>query len=881
MTVDRSEATMQASAPELRLDEIIAEEVLVSAEEVARQAGLPLAAERTPQGATAVRWEPHTRPALELRVRPDWGACDQLVIPIYLPEGEGGRLDVTIAMRTRTEGLEHNDRYWTGYPIGTAARRAWSGWRRLEFPIENFLIYGIPDAWHGVETLTLTLARAPYAEVGPPSYVLLGPILLQQRRRVQGQRLTDAGLFAELDLDRPGLEQVRAAVQAGDLQVAGARLCDYFRQRTEPKHFYGQLPEGPVDLAAADQICRHVILGQPLGPEINWRANPIGYLEWMHAFNRHRFLADLVHAYLATKDEKYATELDYLLSTWLRQNPHPVGNNGGGDPAWETLSTAVRIYGSWLDVFFGTLGSPSFRDSTRIEMLKSLYHHAEHLLEHSPLGANNWLVVESQVVATLGVLFPEFRRSRLWQEEGYRRLIAEIQRQVYPDGAHYELSAGYHCMSGQGFAGPYELAQLNGIPLPAVYAERLRGMFDYIWKLARPDGTCPSHNDSGGIRGRHHDFVRRGARLFNDPVMEWFGTQGRAGTPPAITSHGFLDAGQLIMRSGWSPQDRWLFFDVGPYGAGHQHEDALGFELYSDGTLFLCDPGIASYMLEDWTAHQRDTAAHNTIMLDGRPQNRRAAEMRAQHIRSVRKEIFWATGRVLDVGRGQYSSGYRGLDGRFMHRRTIVFIRPEYWLLIDEIDGEGTHLVESLFHFTPMRLQIDRAAGRARTYRQNKPNLELIPLTLEVPLEWEIVCGRHEPPVQGWIADQGENLPAPCLILRTQATLPLRLALALVPYAAGVSAGVEARSVPCSAGALAVELRHRHGARDVFCVRGPGEGELAFDRFRTDGWLAVVRRDANGRVIAAAAVGAQYLRHDERELARGAAPVDLLEVHLS
>lgn len=880
MAVERPGAA-PAHGTALLLDEIIAEDVLVSTEEMARQTGLLPAAERTPQGQTAVRWEPQSRPTLELRVRPDWGAFDQLVIPIYVPEGEGGRLDVAIAMRTRTEGLDRNDRYWTGYPIGTAARRAWSGWRRLEYPIENFLIFGIPDAWHDVETLTLTLARAPYAEVGPPSYVLLGPIQLQQRQRVQGQRLTDARLFAELDLDRPGLEQVRAAVQAGDLQAAGASLCNYFRQRREPRHCYGRLPEGPVDLAAADQICRHIILGQPLGPEINWRANPIGYLEWMHAFNRHRFLTDLVHAYLATKDAKYAAELDYLLSTWLRQNPNPVGNNGGGDPAWETLSTAVRIYGAWLDVFFGTLGSPSFRDSTRLEMLKSIYHHAEHLLEHSPLGANNWLVVESQVVATLGVLFPEFRRAHIWQEEGYHRLIAEIQRQVYPDGAHYELSAGYHCMSGQGFAGPYELAQLNGIPLPAVYGERLRGMFDYIWKLARPDGTCPSHNDSGGIRGRHHDFVRRGARLFNDPVMEWFGTEGRAGTPPTITSHGFLDAGQLIMRSGWSPQDRWLFFDVGPYGAGHQHEDALSFELYSDGTLFLCDPGIASYMLEDWTAHQRDTAAHNTIMLDGRPQNRRGAETRAQHIRSVREEIFWAASQVLDAGRGQYASGYRDLDGHFVHRRTIAFVRPDYWLLFDEIDGEGTHLVESLFHFTPMRLQVDRATGRARTYRQNKPNLELIPLAPEVPLEWEIVCGRHEPPVQGWVADQGENLPAPCLILRTRVALPLRLALALVPYAAGVSAGITVRPLTVSAGALAVELRHGDGASDAVGLRWQGDSELAFAEYRTDGWLAVVRRDCSGRVTAVAAAGARYLARGDRELARAPAPVDLLEVRLS
>src|SRR5690606_22131331 len=123
-------------------------------------------------------------------------------------------------------------------------------------------------------------------------------------------------------------------------------------------------------------ICDHVILDQPLGREIDWRANPIGYLEWMHAFNRHSFMQDLVEAYLVTKDEKYAAELDYLVSSWIRTTPSPIGNNGGGDPAWETLSVAVRCYNAWFDIFYACRSTPSLRDDTVIDMVKSFYHHA-------------------------------------------------------------------------------------------------------------------------------------------------------------------------------------------------------------------------------------------------------------------------------------------------------------------------------------------------------------------------------------------------------------------------------------------------------------------------------------------------------------------------
>lgn len=865
----------QMAEPLFRHDEVIARDVLVDAEVIARQLGLPVAAERTPRGSATVRWDPQGRPVLELAVRPDWRPFDQLVVPLYVPEGQGGRLHVTVEMATHTEGLEGNDRYFTNYPIGTAHRRPERGWRELEYGIENFLILGIPDGWNGVASLSLNIP-------GPqqPDWVLLGPILLQQRRRPDGPRLTDAGLFDALDLTCPGLEAVSASVEAGDYGAARRELAAYYRNRERPRSIYPQPITGPVNLVNADKICDHVILDQPLGREIDWRANPIGYLEWMHAFNRHYFMQDLVKAFLTTKDEKYAAELDYLVSSWIKTTPSPIGNNGGGDPAWETLSVAVRCYNAWFDIFYACRNSPSFRDETLVDMVKSFFHHAEHLMEYGVTRHNNWLVVESQVIASIGVLFPEFKRAAEWRREGFRRLVDEITTQVFPDGTQWELSAGYHCMCGQGFASAYELAKLNDVELPPVYEERLRSMFDYVWRLARPDGSSPSHNDSGSIRGYHQDFVRRGARLFGDPVMEWFGSRGESGTPPVPLSHGFVDAGLLVMRSGWEPAARWALFDAGPYGAAHQHEDALSFEVYADGKLFICDPGISSYMLEQWTSHQRDTAAHNTILLDGRPQTRRTNETPAQHVRSVRDEIFWATAATADAARARYTAGYRDLDGRFTHERALIFVRPDYWLLFDEVrdehGAEQIRRIDSLFHFTPMRMQIDRVAGRVRTYRQNKQNLELIPLGQERGRRLEIICGQHDP-VQGWISDDRENLPAPCVVMRQQTRLPFRMGLVLYPYPSGVCAGVTTRRLRSTPNAIAYELRHADGRSDVVSYRWSPDGEIAFAGYTTDGWVAVVRRDAQGQEVAAIAAGATYLRRRNRDLDRSNVTVELLQ----
>ncbi len=856
-----------ATAPHILLDEVIAETVLLDGEALARQTGLPLATERTPRGEAAVRWAPRDKPTLSLEVGGDWRPYDQIVVPVAMPEGQGGALHVAVEMATRTAGLDGNDRYFTHYPLGADARRGWHGWRDLEYGIENFLIFGIPDAWNGVARLDLRLP-AP-----APEWVLLGPVRLQQRRRPAGPRLTDAGLFAELDLDYPGLEAVRAAVEVGEPGAARRALAAHYRARERPRSIYPLPITEPVDLANADRICGHLILGQQLGRELDWRANPIGYLEWMHAFNRHYFLQDAIKAYQVTGDERYAAELAYQVSSWIAATPAPVGNNGGGDPAWETLSVAVRCYWAWFDIFYACLRSPHFDDDLLIAMVKSFYHHAEHLMEWGVTKHNNWLVVESQVIASIGVLFPEYRRAAEWRREGYRRLADEIAIQVYPDGTQWELSAGYHAMCGQGFAGAYELAQLNGIPLPAIYGERLRGMFDHIWRLARPDGSSPSHNDSGSVRAHQQEFVRRGARLFGDPTMAWFASRGAEGTPPNTTSHGFVDAGLLVMRSGWEPDARWALFDAGPYGAAHQHEDALGFEIYADGTLFLCDPGITSYMREPWFDHQQGTEGHNTILLDGRPQARRTNETREQHVRSVRDEIFWATGAVADAARARYSAGYRDLAGRFTHERALVFVRPDYWLLFDEIrdedGGDAPRAIESLFHFMPMRLQVDRATGRVRTHRQMKPNLELLPLGQGRGLGLTVACGQHEP-VQGWVSLDKENIPAPCVTYRRRTRLPFRMGLALCPYLVGTQAGVTPRRMRAAGDTLAYELRREDGASDLVCYRWGGEAEMRFGGYVTDGWLALVRRDARGDAIAAAVAGGTRLTYRGRDVdARG------------
>ena len=745
----------------------------------------------------------------------DLSAGDQLIFTAYVPAGDGLNLGLRLETSSRTQGIEGPDQFFTSNIKGPAQRLPEYGWGEMEYPVENFHVHGIPDGWKDVTAIHVTVnAHA--------DGVLVGELRLQKRRKAPGPRLTDDGLLKLLDPDRPELSAVRSADEAGDVSGALAALLDHYRQRVDPQHIYGPEPrQAGYDTAAADRICRHFINGQQLSEELDWRANPIGYLEWMHAFNRHGFFHTLLEAYCATGTEKYAEKLDELVHSWIRANPVPLRNNGGGDPAWETLSTAVRVYGSWLRVFFGLQESPRLRDETRIMMLKSLYAHAEHLMERSATFENNWLIVESQAVALIGMLFPEFRRSQDWRSEGWRRLAAQMGRQIHPDGMQYELSPGYHVMSVRGFLQPYRIAKLNGSPLPEGFEERLASAHRAIMRLTRPDVALPAPNDSGGCSltsAPGSPFLAEAGRLFSEQDMLWVGTGRQEGTPPRERSVALDHAGYYVMRSGWSPDDRYLFFDAGPLGKSHQHEDKLNFELYAYGQPLILDPGISSYMRERWTDYYRSTAAHNTLLLDGKGQCRRRNEDREAHHRSVAGQNTWLTGDVADFVSSAYGSGYDGVDGRFVHRRSILFVRDAYWVLFDEMAGEGEHRVDWLFHFRPTRVLVDAEHACIRTSRKSGPNLDLLPWPHCACAEATVVTGRQDP-VQGWISVGGEDVPAPTGIFSLAAPLPVRMAVLMAPYNAGTHCGYATQRIEAPADVWACEVTREDGATDRIAYR--------------------------------------------------------------
>jgi hypothetical protein len=454
----------------------------------------------------------------------------------------------------------------------------------------------------------------------------------------------------------------------------------------------------------------------------------------------------------------------------------------------------------------------------------------------------NWLTMESNGLMHTGVLFPEFKEAEAWRKTASERLYAELDKQVYPDGAQIELSTGYHQVSLQNFLGLARTAILNGVPLPADYHQKLRRMFEYNLWVQMPDGRTPALNDGSLYAVR--DSLRTAAELYKDPLFQWAASDGNEGAPPNHSSHLFPYAGQMVMRSGWDPEARWLLMDAGPFGYGHQHEDKLSIVVHAYGKQQIADPGNYDYDSSPWRRYTIDTPAHNTVMVDGLAQCRRSCDRESYVVERPPESNVWLSGPKLDYAAGQYDEGYGPeRQVRVVHRREVVFVKPDYWLVVDRLQGRGRHRYESLFHFDADEAEVDRSAVAVRTI-DPAPNC-LVAAAPQPGLEVKIVKGQTEPTVQGFIAGQRwraswkqPNAKAPehgkrevpTAIFSLSAEGPARLVYVIYPCRQGQQPQVAVEDLTGAGGPVRVQVTRPDGSRDEIVVNRGAEVSRSPDR---------------------------------------------------
>jgi hypothetical protein len=729
-------------------------------------------------------------------------------------------------------------------------------------------------------------------------------------------------LYSELD-------RIRISVGAGDAPSAVRMPFKNYLAGTPSGRFYPSHRENLrpfvetnfpqwTDRAVeeAEKLCKHelTLLGHApvqLGREINWHRDPVTGGIWeqrfwadyrpvhdsggrdpkiIHELNRHQHLPRLAKAYLLTGDERYASEAVAQLNSWIDQNPPGRGIN------WQSsLEIGIRAI-SWLWTIFPLLSSRSFDEVSAQRIGDSLFAQLEHVHRYTSrfTSPNTHLIGEAAALFIAGLVFQDQKRPAVWLRGAAATLAETAEKQVLADGVYGELSSCYHCYALDFYLQAMALAEHNEFDFPVPVTEKVRGMLQFLMHLTRPDGTLPLLGDDDGGRAlalsqrdyrsfqdglclgailyRRGDFKHQ-AGAFCEEALWMLGKAGyeiyrQLGTgEPAKTRCYYPCAGYSVQRSGWGPLDSHLVFDCGGLGiltGAHAHADALSVTLFGRGKELLVDPGTYVYnCAPDWRSYFRSTRAHNTVTIDDREQADQGGTFR------------WNTAYQTQVttepalsGAGYIEAehdGYRRLPRGVIHRRRLLHVAPESWIVVDDFRGSGEHTFDFHYHFSPdvevSTLEQDEAGVLVRA---NQAGFLLRLIASQPFTSAELIRGETAR-IGGW-ASRGYGEKQPCSTLRATLAGPEPVAAMTFLLQPGKGLAQAQRDTSCAPEIRRLKVKsgsgiacsYEHDGFEDIVVLSTGDSEIAVADFRLRGEFCWMRLE-NGVLKQVMAVRARGL----------------------
>jgi hypothetical protein len=138
--------------------------------------------------------------------------------------------------------------------------------------------------------------------------------------------------------------------------------------------------------------------------------------------------------------------------------------------------------------------------------------------------------------------------------------------------------------------------------------------------------------------------------------------------------------------------------------------------------------------MRDWF---RSSLAHNTLTVDGQSSSIPDDPFSWKAIATAQR-LSWISRDRFDYVAARHD-GYRRLPAPVSHTRHILFLKKDYWVLLDEVSSESDHQYDMWFHFVD-GAKIDLAANRAvAVHSAHGKGLELYAFPLEG--EWRVERG--------------------------------------------------------------------------------------------------------------------------------------------
>jgi heparan-sulfate lyase len=603
-----------------------------------------------------------------------------------------------------------------------------------------------------IPTLFLICSIALAAQV-PPGSLPYEPITPLPPSRV----------LRSLDLNRPGLEKVKAAVQRNDRTEALRELIAYYRARHSVVFDTNMPPNVKADvIKQADGVLKHVFyvgLGyapQQYGAHIDWDADPVKDIEWRANMQRFYWQESLLEAYVATKDEKYAKGWMNLTRDWIEKHPvRPMTFD------WLDIQIGLRAV-NLCKAFEIMRESPSMNPDFVALFLASIYDHAQKSALYPRQTPHNKVVLENIGLFEIAVMFPEFQLSNDWLSKSFEVFSRTLRQQVNPEGVQKEWTPSYHTVVASEMVRVLQLCRQNRIQPPVDLMRTTEKMFDYWVDMTAPDRSLPMFGDTTRRPGHGPDFSEMtiASAVFHKSIFDAL-AENRLSGLSSIGSCDFPEAGMYFLRSGWGADAIYMALHNSPPALSvHDQPDNGTFELYSHGRWLMPDSGSFAYPETPLAGQRpwfRQTAVHQTLTLDNR------------NSQNAPKFLLYKPaqqGIVVSFENASYP--------RLVHRRTVFFIDKRLFVLVDEAIGNATGTLDLHFQFAPGPFADDATQHTAHTAFPEGANV----LVWE-PARASVTLLREKGQTSAMFY---EKVDRPAMSFRSREQAPVTYLTVIVPY---------------------------------------------------------------------------------------------------
>ncbi|WP_127585648.1 heparinase II/III family protein [Paenibacillus koleovorans] len=557
-------------------------------------------------------------------------------------------------------------------------------------------------------------------------------------------------------------------------------------------------------------------------------------IAYFYDVSRFFFAVPMAYEYAVNGNDAYAHKL-------IEITLDLIGDKGAGYP--RGLETGLRDL-NLVRAYDSFRTAPSLDREANTSILKFLEAEGAFLEQNRNFNDSNNIGTANIVgMYVLAVYFPEFQRSSRWQDLVEIRSNYIFRELSYPDTSYKEASTGYNGVTINILNIILDWGTLNGQVLSDSFKKNLQDMALYFVRSNYPNGLQTQYGDTD-VQNRTTTMLDIGNKLGSNDLI-YFGSRGLSGTEPATGSEFYPDGKMLFMRTGWQNND--LFLHLNNKHGYHGHFDDLSVLPYAYGRALLVDPGRFSYSvgdpIEQWL---RSTKAHNTIEINDKNQY--------QYTNSSKND--WSTNSLFDFYEGS-NDGY--IKDKIRQTRSILFLKPNYWIVSDYIDvGTNTNVnkYNQTWHFAPSdNPGYDNVTQRVYS-QSGEAELQIVPVNdpgLTLSMESGYYAFRY-----------GTVTAAAYASYVKQQAGNVAFDTVLYPTPTGVSATVQTTRLPLNvpsdvASALSIEISPTERGSYYISHENNPVVQRQFGSYLFNGKMAYVGEDGSGNVTDASIRGGTRL----------------------